>query len=522
MQWRRALARILPADLDVQSRDFDSLRERLNRTIASVHPDWSDTAVANFGNILLESGAFVGDVVDKYRSAQFVESFFSVCTRRINGVKHARPLGYTFSGQTASTADIQFAIEGTYDEIPLTAGMIVRSASATNPARFQILADTTIPAGNSAYSVATENSLSHTKSFTSIDVADQRLLLDQSPFLEVVSVGDDITPVGAPDPWTQVDNFLDSTETDPHFVVLLSDLDRALVVFGDGTSGRIPSGVTTVNSKSGGGAVSVDPGTLIVPEFSLTDQLGAAVTFAVTNPLAASTGVDRETLAHAQRELPGQMSINLRSVAQSDYGANAQRVSGVAKALILTSDQFTGIPENNGFLYLVARGSALASGGYAPTTATTAQKDEVRTLIEGTYKPTITFEYSVVDPIPTTIPITARVRLAQGATPAVVDAAIRSNLADFFAVEIVDPNDPTSVIANEDFKFGWEMKDELGSVRNIIAWSKLVNIVDNTTGVDEVDKTTFVPIGNTTIPYNSYPELGDVTLINDRDGQPLV
>ncbi|MCP4573336.1 MAG: hypothetical protein GY838_13355 [bacterium] len=516
------MARILPADLDVQSRDFDSLRERLTRTIASVHPDWSDTAVANFGNILLESGAFVGDVVDKYRSAQFAEAFFSVCTRRINGVKHARPLGYTFSGQTASTVDIQFSLTGTYDDIPLTAGMIIRSASATNPARFQILADATIPAGNSAFSVATENSQSHTKSFTSTDLADQRLLLDQTPFLEVVSVGDDITPVGAPDPWAKVDNFLSSTNTDPHYMVLLSDNDRALVVFGDGTNGRIPSGVTTVNSKSGGGAISVDPGTLIVPEFSLTDALGAPVTFAVTNPLVASPGTARETLANAQRELPGQMTVNSRSVAQPDYGINAQRVSGVSKALILTSDQLAGIPENNGFLYLVARGAALASGGYAPTTATTAQKDEVRALIEGTYKPTITFEYSVVDPVLTTINITAKVRLAQGAAPATVDAAIRSNLADFFAVELVDPDDSSLVVANADFKFGWEMKDELGGVRNIIAWSKLVNIVDNTTGVDEVDKTTFVPIGNTTIPYNSIPVLGTVTLLNDRTGLALV
>lgn len=516
------MARILPADLDVQSRDFDSLKERITRAVASVHPDWSDVAIANFGNILLESGAFVGDVLDKYRSAQFVEAFFTTCTRRINGVKHARPLGYIFGGQSASTVDVQFAITGSYDDIPLTAGMIIRSASATDPARFQILTDDTIPAGNSAYSVACENSLSATKSFTSNDLADQRLLLDQSPFLSVVSIGDDITPVGALTPWTQVDNFLDSTATDPHFIVLLSDNDRALVVWGDGVAGRIPSGETTVNSKSGGGAITVDPGTLIVPEFSLTDILGAPVTFSVTNPLAASPGSARETLANAQRELPGQITVNERSVAQPDYGINAMRVSGIAKAMILTSDQFVGIPENNGFLYAVARGALLASGGYAAAAANTAQKAAIRVLIEGTYKPTITFEYSVVDPIQTVIPITARVRLIQGANEAVVDAAIRSALADFFAVELVDPDDSSLVIPNPDFKFGWEMKDELGSVRNIIAWSKLVDTILNTAGVGEVDKPTFLPVGNTTIPYNAHPVLGDVVLINDRTGSPLV
>jgi hypothetical protein len=506
----------------VLARDFDSLRVRIIRAIASVHPDWSDTAVANFGNILLEAAPYMGDVLDKYRSAQFVESFFSTCTRRINGVKHARPLGYRFAGQSAATVDVQFTLTGSYKDIPLTAGMVIRSASATNPARFQILADDTIPEGHSAYSVACENSLSFVHTFTSNDLADQRALLIQSPHLEVVSIGDAITPVGAPDPWTEVDNWLNSISSDPHFVVLLADTNRALVVFGDGNQGRIPSGETTINHKTGGGALTVDPNTLKVPEFSLEDIDGTPVVFSVTNPLVSSGGLARETLANAQRELPGQVTVNQRSVAQPDYGINAMRVAGVAKALILTSDQFAGIPENNGFLYLVARGALLPSGGYAPTTPTTAQKAAVRALIEGTYKPTITFEYSVVDYLATVINITARVRLEQGATPAVVDAAIRSNLADFFAVELVDPDDSSLVIANDDLRFGWEMKDELGGVRNIVAWSKMVNIVDNTAGVGEVDKSTFVPINDTAIPYNSIPELGTVTLINDRTGSALV
>lgn len=516
------MTRILPSDLDVLSRDFDSLRERMIRSIASVHPDWSDTAIANFGNILLEMTPFIGDVLDKYRAAQFGESFFITCTRRINGVRHARPLGYRFAGQSAATVDVQFAIVGSYDEIPLSAGLVIRSASATNPARFQILADDTIPAGHSAYSVACENSLSHVQQFTSSDLANQQVLLTQSPYLEIVSIGDDLTPVGDPDPWTEVDNFLESTATDPHYMVLLSDNNRAMVVFGDNNQGRVPSGDVTINYKSGGGAITVDPLTLKVPEFTLEDINGTAVVFSVTNPLAASGGLPRETLANAQRELPGQITVNERSVAQSDFGVNAMRVAGVAKALILTADQFAGIPENNGFLYLVARGAQLASGGYAPAQPNTAQKDAVRTLIEGTYKPTITFEYSVVDHLQTVINVTARVRLSQGALAATADAAIRSNLADWFAVEIVDPEDSSQVIANDNLQFGWEMKDELGAVRNIIAWSKLVDVVLDTEGVAEVDKTTFVPLSNTTIPYNSIPVLGVVTLINDRTGLALV
>jgi hypothetical protein len=47
-------------------KDFDALRLRLIALARSVFPDWSDIAVASFGNVLLELYAFVGDVVGYY------------------------------------------------------------------------------------------------------------------------------------------------------------------------------------------------------------------------------------------------------------------------------------------------------------------------------------------------------------------------------------------------------------------------------------------------------------------------
>lgn len=42
--------------------------------------------------------------------------------------------------------------------------------------------------------------------------------------------------------WSRVDNFLQSTSTDRHYVVRLGENDRATFVFGNGTAGAIPSG----------------------------------------------------------------------------------------------------------------------------------------------------------------------------------------------------------------------------------------------------------------------------------------
>jgi hypothetical protein len=516
------LSRIFAKDLDLTPRDWDALDPRLQSLIESVWPQWSDYVTPNYGNVLRGLQAHVGDVVDKYRAAQNGEAFFTTCTRRQNGVKHGRPLGYRFAQQTAATVNIQFSLNGSYDEIPLTAGSIIRSTSATNPAEFQILVADTIPAGVSSYSVSTENSKTYTFEFESTGLADQQYLLAQSPFLKVVSITDAIGSFVVGTDGLGVENFLNSGPTDAHFQILLADSDKGLLVFGSGVQGRIPSGKTTVVYKTGGGAVNVEEDTLTQPGFTLQDVLGASVSFSVTNPAAASGGNPRESLAQAQLALPGQMQVNQRSVAQPDYGTNAKRVAGIAKALILTSDQMTGIPENYGFLYVVAEGVTLSSGAVAPTTASQAQKDSVRALLENTYKPTITFEYEVADAIQTTVDITARVRLDEGAVPATVDAAIRSNLADYFAVLVLDATDPTTTVPNDNLKFGAEMKDELGAIRNILPWSKLFDVVNDTTGVDEVDKQSFQPFGATTVPLNSIPVLGTVTLVNDRTGDALV
>ena len=48
---------------DFTDRDFDALRLRLQSLVRSVFPEWTDFNVANFGNLLLELYAFVGDVL---------------------------------------------------------------------------------------------------------------------------------------------------------------------------------------------------------------------------------------------------------------------------------------------------------------------------------------------------------------------------------------------------------------------------------------------------------------------------
>lgn len=505
------LTRVLPTDLDRSARDFDSLKDRLARAAQSVFPSWTDYSQANFGVVLLEGLCYIGDVLGYYQDRNARESRFATCVRRVNGLRHGRVLGYTFEGATAATVDLRVTLRAArLGDTVFTRDAVVRSTAAADPVRVRLLNDLTIPAGDLVGTVAAEHSLAHVETFTANDEADQQFELSYSPFLAIEELTD-----GA-GVFSVVDNFLDSTSTDRHVVVRVDEDGRALLVFGDGINGRVATGELTVRYTTGGGEITIEAGTLTVPEFTVVDETGTPAPFDVTNPAGSSGGGGAETLAHAQAMAPASVRVGDRSVSRDDFEANARRVSGVSRTLMLTSDQYAGIPENYGQLRVIARGAALASGRYAPTLPTSAQLAEVAALIANDYPPTVTFRFDVIAGTFKVVDVTARVYLATGANPATVDAAIRSRLADYFAVE------DSEEAPNPTVDFGYNYRDELGNVEALLAWSDLFTLVAETSGVRRVDEDAFVPADDVGVAVYEFPRLGTVTLINARTGLPLV
>ena len=130
---------IAPA-VDYTAVDFDSLRARLVQLVESVFPEWTDHDVANFGNVLVELFAFVGDVLGYYLDTQAREAFLATALRRENVIALARRLGYRLSGATAATAELEFRLPvPPRARVVLAAGSVVRTREAQDPVRFQLL-----------------------------------------------------------------------------------------------------------------------------------------------------------------------------------------------------------------------------------------------------------------------------------------------------------------------------------------------------------------------------------------------
>lgn len=500
-----------PANLDYTDKDFDSLRLRLISLIRSAMPEWTDFEVATFGNILLESIAFTGDVSTYYMDSQAEESRLPTVKLRKNIIALVKLIGFQAAGAVAATTDELFSLAAVpANDVIIPAGTVLRTRDVTGAVEFQLLLDLTIPAGADPPQAfgTIENSADFSEDpITSTGLGNQEYVLTATPYLDgsaLVTAGN-----GA---YVEVANFLSSTSTDKHYTIDVDENDQARIKFGNGVNGEIPTGSINIDYKTGGGtAGNVEENTIQIIDGAFTDVLANPVIVTVNNPDKATGGDNRQTVAQIKAEAPETVRVSDRTVALEDFEIGARQVSGVARALMLTSDQVGGIPENSGFLYVIPVGGGVPSQ---------AVKDNVLEYVTTTKPHTVTFKVTVADPIYKAANIAATVYLEAGVSSSSVRAAIDTALADFFA--ILDENN----VPNEDIDFGYRIKDADGNSVSEIPLSDIFNVVRDVTGVRKIgDRQSDFTINGVHEDFSLYPfefpALGTVSIINGATGQEL-
>lgn len=499
---------ILAANLDYTDKDFDSIRARIFDLISGVFPRWTARQVANFGDILIESFAFMGDVLGKYQDNQAAESRWSVATQRKNLIALAKLIGFVPATATASQVDVTLSIPGVVaGDVDFAAGQIVRTRRVADPVVFRLLTDASITAGNTSVSVTAENAEPQEENFTSTGIPNLEIVLSHLPYLD-----DSAVVVAGNGTYSQVDNFLDSDSTERHFTVSIDQTDRARLRFGDGISGAIPTGTIVVLYKTGGGAAGVvEDGTVTAIDGSFADSFGTPVIVSVTNPAASTPAVNRQTNEQIRQLAPLSLRVQNRTVSREDYEINARGVPTVARALMLTSNEDASIQENQGFLFIIP------TGGGVPTQAL---KDAVLNRVTVEFPNTLTFSLVVAQTPYLAVDVVAKVWLRKGAVASVVKASILSNLAAYFAVQNEDGT------PNEEIGFGYDYLVSTGEVEAQLPLSDVFNVVRDTAGVRKIgdDPTDFTLNGahsDVTLLLREFPILGDVTLINGETDTPL-
>tara|TARA_R100000388_G_scaffold92867_1_gene76491 strand:+ start:2638 stop:4443 length:1806 start_codon:yes stop_codon:yes gene_type:complete len=93
--------------IDYTSRDFDTIKRDLVAYARRYYPDnFKDFSEASFGSLMLDTVAYVGDVLSYYLDYNVNESFLDTAIEYENVVRLARQLGYKYKGIPASSGEV--------------------------------------------------------------------------------------------------------------------------------------------------------------------------------------------------------------------------------------------------------------------------------------------------------------------------------------------------------------------------------------------------------------------------------
>jgi len=500
---------ILPANIDYSDKDFESLRARSFDLIRSVFPEWSDDAVANFGNILIESYCFVGDVLNFYQDQQAREGRFGTVQLRKHFIAIAKLIQYIMSGAEAATSDLTLTITNA-DKLtgvvsPLESPVTVSTRSVTNPVSGEVQGSVSfdLSVGEIEKTVTWRHSTTQ-KPFViaSNRSGDQKILVPYGPFLTNTDSVSTVTQ----GPWIRVSSFYSSGPNDPHYRVEVDQNDRATFIFGDGKNGVIPVGNVTLRYQTGGGiSGNVEGGSLTKLANKFVDSEGNTANILSINQYGAEGGVPREEVEAGRVNAPLSLRVLNRTVALEDFVINAKRVESVGRALMLTSDQEISISENRGKLFIIPK-----TGGEPSQSIL----DAVQVMVTETYPKTITFQVDTLAASYLTINVVAVIYLAKNVVPSDAKKAVIAALEDFFEPMLAD------LTENPNVDFGFNYKDEDGNPAGEVAWSDVFDVVrDLKTYIRKVDpgENGFTLNGlrdDVYIPNWKFPELGTVIVIN--------
>lgn len=388
------MAESIPAQIDYTSRDYESLREDLIARIQERVPEWNGDDPADFGIVLVEAFAHMGDLVSYYIDRAANESTLSTATRRESVVALAKDLGYEPLGFQPSTVVLSFT-NASEEAVEIPVGTRVAAnvdnGSAVLNIPFETDEDVTIEAG------AVET-VSATQGFTVLGTFSfgedlgmstgepSQVFTLSSPGVVTQSVQVYVYDGVNYFPWQRVDHFADYSPLSRVYRVIDDGSGSYQVEFGDGVSGLVPpishfisAAYRVVDGTNG----NVPAGSITDLEEipGLTDAQVSAITgsITVTNNSPATGGTDPEDTESIRQAASQAFRSSSRAVTLEDFQNLSMGVSGVGKASALSdtpASVLVAVAPSRNF------GTAESKPGYDEFGTTTVEMDDIRSRVK--------------------------------------------------------------------------------------------------------------------------------------------
>lgn len=436
--------------IDYMARDYESLLQAMREQIPRRLSQWTDfTNEADFGNVLLQLFAHLGDILSYYQDRVANESFLSTARTRRSVIDHLRLIGYELSTAAPAATSLTLSVPGSVDTVvTVTKGDAFATTSRKDRpgVRFEYTGDSPLTID---FGAVTADPATGRKTVPGLLVQEGRLIQDEllgisdgtpdqrfplahprallgpPPTTSRPAGGEDVvlltTLAATVDAWTRRESLAFSQAGRDDYVIEVDENDRATVVFGDGTFGSIPrqgARITATYRVGGGSAGNVPAGAVTTiadaPRLAL---LGAQV----TNPLPATGGAEREDIAHAVRQAPAVFRSLRRAVTAPDFEALALSHKGVGKVRAAATGW------NEITLYVAPEGGGKVSDVLAADLVGYFEDKRMLSQI---------VEVADVDYVP--VFVTAEIAVQSFYVPADVVAAVQRAAAELLAFDRVD------------------------------------------------------------------------------------
>lgn len=328
-----------PNSIDYTSKDWIGFVTSMLDYAQIVFPQWDTSSEGDFGVMLVELFAYMGDILSYYGDRLTQEAYLPTATQRLSILNLAQLLGYVPINSMPATGTVSLQ-NTTGTSIVVPAGTQIATSfnsAADQPIIYQTTAAVTVAANSTVNNVAVSQGITYT--LTNLGASDGTAgQIFQIPQANVES-GSISVFVASSSPngnvlWTPVQFLVDSDQDDLVYSVFVDQNNITNIQFGDNINGAIPGIGLNVfasytvsvgslgNQPAGSVGIVVSPITgLIVPFQSAGSTLYQSS--------AMAGGSDPETNNQIRANAPQSYATQSRAVSAADFSALALNVPGV-------------------------------------------------------------------------------------------------------------------------------------------------------------------------------------------------
>lgn len=330
-----------PASIDYTSKDWLGFVTSMLDYAKVVLPQWDTSSEGDFGVMLVEAVAYMGDILSFYGDRLTQEAYLPTATQRLSILNLARLLGYVPTNGSPATGTVTFQ-NSTGTPVVIPAGTQVASifsTAADAPIVYETNTGVSV-AANSTATVAVTQGITHTQQTIGVSdgTAAQSFQIPQAN-VEDGSVTIFVAGINTANliQWNQVTFLVDAGPDDLSYSLFVDENNITNVQFGDNINGAIPGiGLTvyatyTIGAGSAGNQPVGSVGSLVTPINGIQVPFQSS-TSTLYQSSAMTGGSDPETNDQIRANAPQAYATQQRAVSLTDFAALALQVPGVLVA----------------------------------------------------------------------------------------------------------------------------------------------------------------------------------------------